>query len=40
MKGKKQLEKQEVDWSRELSIVGMHVEHVFAWVADTEVHNT
>ena len=28
MKGKKQLEKQEVDWNRELSIVRMHVERV------------
>ena len=27
-KGKKQLEKQEVDWSRELSIVRIHVERV------------
>ena len=27
-KGKKQLEKQEVDWSRELSVVRIHVEHV------------
>ena len=29
MKGKKQLEKQEVDWNRELLIVRVHVEHVF-----------
>ena len=28
MKGKKQLEKVEVDWSRELSIVRIHVERV------------
>ena len=27
-KGKKQLEKQEVDWSRELSVVRIHVERV------------
>ena len=27
-KGKKQLEKQDVDWSRELSIVRIHVERV------------
>jgi len=27
-KGKKQLEKQEVDWSRELSIVRIHVERI------------
>ena len=27
-RGKKQLEKQEVDWSRELSIVRIHVERV------------
>ena len=27
-KGKKQLEKQEVDWSRELSLVRIHVERV------------
>ena len=27
-KGKKQLEKQEVDWSRELSIVRIHMERV------------
>jgi len=27
-KGRKQLEKQEVDWSRELSIVRIHVERV------------
>ena len=26
--GKKQLEKQEVDWSHELSVVRIHVEHV------------
>ena len=28
IKGKKQLEKQEVDCSRELSVVWIHVEHV------------
>ena len=27
-KGKKQLEKVDVDWSRELSIVRIHVEHI------------
>ena len=27
-KGKKQLEKQEVDWSRELSVVRIHVKRV------------
>ena len=27
-KGKKQLEKQEIDWSRELSLVRIHVERV------------
>ena len=27
-KGKKQLEKQEIDWSRELSVVRIHVERV------------
>ena len=27
-KGKKQLEKQEIDWSRELSIVRIHVERI------------
>ncbi len=27
-KGKKQLEKVEVDWSRELSMVGIHVERL------------
>ena len=28
IKGKKQLKKQEVDWSRELSVVWIHVERV------------
>ena len=28
-KGKKQLEKVDVDWSRELSLVRIHVERVF-----------
>ena len=37
-KGKKQLEKVDVDWSRELSLVRIHVEG--NWRFETKVHCT